>query len=204
MRPLKLILISAFATIVVFARVEMANAYYGQIESGQVAESGGKNNPKDNGDAKAKADSAKAREAANAGTKAKADATVKAKADADAKAKADADAKAKADAAAKAKTETDARAKADASAKAKADADAKAKAKAEAKGNSPSGPGHEYEHRLEVKERRLEVRHGFEEQGQGDRERNELGEQGRQQHRGRDEHRERDRNRFDRRIDARR
>ena len=38
MRPLKLVLISAFAIVVVFARVEMANAYYEQIDASQVAE----------------------------------------------------------------------------------------------------------------------------------------------------------------------
>ena len=86
MRPLKLVLVSAFAIVVVFARVEMANAYYQQIDATQLAESGGKNNSKDNNsDAKSKADA-----------KAKADASAKAKADADAKAKADAAAKAKA------------------------------------------------------------------------------------------------------------
>ena len=77
MRPLKLVLISAFAIVVVFARIEMANAYYQQIDATQLAESGGKNNSKDNSDAKAKA-------AADA--KAKADASAKAKADASAKA----------------------------------------------------------------------------------------------------------------------
>ena len=116
MRPLKLMVISAFAIAVVFARVEMANAYYEQIDTGQQSESGGKHSAK-----------------ADGGDKAKADVAAKAKTAAAAKSKADADAKAKADA--QAKASADARAKADADAKAKADAEARAKAKAEAKGS---------------------------------------------------------------------
>src|SRR5438093_912366 len=65
MRGLKLVAISAFAIVVVFARVEMANAYYGQIDTANLAESGGKNNSKDSGDAKAKAE-AKAEAKSNA------------------------------------------------------------------------------------------------------------------------------------------
>src|SRR6266513_2682626 len=119
MLPLKLVLISAFAIVVVFARVEMANAYYQQIDATQLAESGGKNNSKDRDDAKAKAD-------ANAAAKVKADANAKAKADADAAAKAKADA--------------------DAAAKAKADAAVKAMARAEAKANEDASVGESGSH----------------------------------------------------------
>ena len=41
MRLGKLVLISAFAIMVVFARVEMANAYYQQLDSAQATEKGG-------------------------------------------------------------------------------------------------------------------------------------------------------------------
>src|SRR5881628_3373895 len=88
MRPLKLVLISAFAIVVVFARVEMANAYYQQVDAGQVMASGGKDHQKEDAKAKAKAE---------ADAKAKADAAAKsqAKANADAEAKAQAKVEAK-------------------------------------------------------------------------------------------------------------
>src|SRR5207247_1396105 len=86
MRPLKLMVISAFAIAVVFARVEMANAYYEQIDTGQQSESGGKNSQKADGADKAKA-SASAKAKAQADAKAKADAQLKASAAAKAKAK---------------------------------------------------------------------------------------------------------------------
>src|SRR2546430_10256912 len=95
MQPIKLVLISAFAIMVVFARVEMANAYYQQLDASQQVDSGGKNSAKDKGNDRAKADAA-AKAKADADAKAKAGAAAKAKADADAKAKANADAKAKA------------------------------------------------------------------------------------------------------------
>src|SRR5438309_3096605 len=41
MRLGKLVLISAFAIMVVFARVEMANAYYQQLDASQATEKGG-------------------------------------------------------------------------------------------------------------------------------------------------------------------
>src|SRR5436853_2876499 len=91
MRLGKLVLISAFAIMVVFARVEMANAYYQQLDASQQVDSGGKNSPKDKSNNKANADAA-AKAKADADAKARADAAAKAKADADAKAKADADA----------------------------------------------------------------------------------------------------------------
>src|SRR5213075_2278414 len=95
MRPLKLMVISAFAIAVVFARVEMANAYYEQIDTGQQSESGGKNSQKADGADKAKTS---ARAKANADAKAKADADAKAKADAEARAKAKVEAKSSEDA----------------------------------------------------------------------------------------------------------
>ena len=58
MRPIKLVLISAFAIMVVFARVEMANAYYQQFDASQQVDWGGKSSPKDKSSDKAKADAA--------------------------------------------------------------------------------------------------------------------------------------------------
>jgi LPXTG-motif cell wall-anchored protein len=49
MRLGKLVLISAFAIMVVFARVEMANAYYQQLDASQQVDSGGKNSSEDKG-----------------------------------------------------------------------------------------------------------------------------------------------------------